>query len=107
MKIALEVTGGFTGKAGKQVIQVDTDQLDPAAAAQLNGDLEQLPDQTWGQFFEAPHPKPWDFIYQLTLGDDGQAKSVRFHLNQGPPGLTRIAEQLKELHNTRDSDTSS
>src|SRR5205085_6081482 len=97
MKIELEVTGGFTGKAGKQSIQVDTDKLDPAEAGRLERDLERLSDGAWGRSFLAPYPKPWDFLHELRLEEDGKQKWVRFHLNQGPPELSSIAEQLKRL----------
>jgi Emfourin len=104
MKIELEVTGGFTGRAGKQLIRVDTDQLNPTVAAQLHKDLEQLPESSWGQSFESPHPKPWDFLHQLRVVEGDTSKSVRFHFNQGPPALSRIAEQLKEIHSIGDKD---
>jgi hypothetical protein len=104
MKLELEVTGGFTGKAGKQLIRIDTDQLGPDVAAQLHRDLEQLPEDTWGQSFLSPHPKPWEFLHELRVVEDGRDRSVRFHLNQGPPALSRIAEQLKEIHSSGDSD---
>jgi hypothetical protein len=107
MKLDLEVTGGFTGKAGKQIMQADTDHLKPDTAARLLRDLMQLPDQTWGQSFTSPHPKPWDFLYRLTVVDNDKEKSVQFHLNQGPPGLTQIAKLLQDLQNTSDNDAHS
>ena len=99
MKIQLEVTGGFTGPAGKQVMQVDTDHLAPTAAARLHHDLEQLPTNTWGQSYVSPKPQSWDFLHHLTVTDDGKEKSVQFHLNQGPPALTQIAQQMTEIQN--------
>jgi len=104
MKFELEVTGGFTGKAGKELIRIDTDQLEPEVAERLHRDLEQLPPQTWGHSFLAPHPKPWDFLHELRVIEDGRDKSVRFHPNYGPPELTRITEQLKELDASDDQD---
>ena len=101
MIFELEVTGGFTGKAGKQLIRIDTDTLGPADAGRLQRDLEQISDDTWGRSFESPHPKPWDFMYELRVEEVGKQKSVRFHLNQGPSDLSKIADQLKKLNSAR------
>lgn len=100
MKIQLKVTGGFTGPAGAQVMEVDTDHLAPAASARLHRDLEQLPPGTWGQSYVSPKPQSWDFMHDLTVTDHGKEKSVQFHLNQGPPALTQIAQQVTEINNT-------
>jgi hypothetical protein len=94
MKVKLEVTGGFTGKAGAQTIEEDTDRLDPATATQIGHALKLLPDQTWGQSYLSPHPKSWDFLHKLTITDAHGEKTVQFHSGVGPPGLTRIAELL-------------
>jgi len=94
MKIKLEVTGGFTGKAGAQTIEEDTDCLDPAIAAQIDHALKLLPDQTWGQSYLSPHPKSWDFLHKLTIIDTHGEKTAQFHSGVGPTGLTRIAELL-------------
>jgi len=99
MKIQLKVTGGFTGPAGAQVMEVDTDHLAPAAAAQLHRDLEQLPAAAWGQSYASPKPQSWDFMHRLTVTDHGKEKSVQFHLNHGPAALTQIVQQMTEINN--------
>jgi len=105
MKIELEGTGGFTGPAGKQVIQVDTDKVGPAVSQRLHRDLEQIPADAWGKSFESAQPKPWDFLYNLSISQDGKQKSVRFHQNQGPPQLSRLVEQLTNLDTPNNANT--
>ncbi|HEX3593930.1 MAG TPA: protealysin inhibitor emfourin [Polyangiaceae bacterium] len=97
MKIELEVTGGFTGPAGKQTISVDTARLPVTDAAPLDRDLERLPHATWGNQYLKAHPKPWDFVHELRISDAGGQRSAKFHLDEGPPELSAIARRLTEL----------
>jgi hypothetical protein len=97
IKITLEITGGFTGRAGKRVIAVDLSQLPEAKAAELHQGLQSIPPTAWGASFFAPHPKPWDFQHVLQVEDGGSTRRVEFHRGQGPPELTRMAEKLIEL----------
>jgi hypothetical protein len=94
--IRLEVIGGFTGKAGKQVIQIELAKLAPEEAAELRRLIERLPDDIWGGSYLAPHPKSWDFrhILQVTEGDN--SRTAVFHGGQGPAELTTIARRLIE-----------
>lgn len=98
VNIELEITGGFTGKAGTQVIRVQPDQLSPALAASLNECLKEVPDDAWGRTFMSAHPQSWDFMYCLRVTQDGKEKSVRFQKNEGPAQLTRASEILIEFN---------
>lgn len=97
MRLSLEVTGGFTGPAGAEKIDVDTARLAPATAGDITRDLERLPPSTWQGTFLKSHPAPWDFVHVLRVVDANGERSTKFHLHEGPPELSAIAERLKEL----------
>jgi len=100
VQLQLEVTGGFTGPLGKQTIQADLDTLKSELASQLRSDLASIPAAAWGSSFIAPHPKPWDFRHVLRVKDQGHERTITFHLDNGPPALSRIARSLGEWHAT-------
>ena len=97
MKISLAISGGFTGKTGKQVIDVDTDDIAPELAKKLHQDIESLPSDSWGESFGSPQPKSWDFWHELNITENGISKSVKFHPDQGPSVLTKLAETMKSI----------
>jgi hypothetical protein len=96
VKLVLEVTGGFTGPAGKQRVEVELEQLPAAEAAQLRTELEEIPETAWGSTFSLAHPKPWDFRHVLSVTSRERDQVVTFHNGAGPPALTRIAKSLLE-----------
>jgi len=96
IKIVLEVTGGFTGPAGKRVVKLVLGELPESKAAELRRELELIPSMAWGRSFFAPHPKPWDFRYLLRVEDGDNTKQTEFHRYQGPAELSRIAEKILE-----------
>jgi len=97
VRLTLEVTGRFTGPAGKQVINLDLARLPRSEAEELRHEVELVPETAWGASFLAPHPKPWDFHHLLRVEDNGREKWVAFHLNEGPSVLTRLSEKLIKL----------
>jgi hypothetical protein len=98
-RVNLEMTGGFTGAAGKQAITLDLGQLPQAKSAELQSGLDSIPEAAWGSSFFAPHPKPWDFHHVLKVEDDqGVTRQVEFHRGQGPPELTGMVDKITELH---------
>lgn len=97
MKVELEITGGYTGRAGTQKIDVDTARLPPNAADAITRDLEQLPASTWQSTFLKAHPAPWDFVHVLRVIDAGRERTTKFHIDEGPRQLSALAERLKEL----------
>lgn len=96
MRLVLEVTGGFTGPAGKRRLEVDTARLDPKAAAPIEHALGQVPGDAWGKKFLAPHPQSFDFLHVLRIADGGD-RSVTFHLHQGPPALSELAKLVEDV----------
>ncbi len=96
-KLVLSSTGGFTGPAGAQTRTVDLATL-PAAKAQHLQQLLQACD-----FTALPHrmakaaPQSWDFEYSLQIESGGQTHTVKFHKDQAPPALKKLAEALDEL----------
>ena len=97
MRLVLEITGGFTGRAGTEKIDVDTAQLAPATADDIARDLGRLPASTWQGTFLKAHPTPGDFVHVLRVADANGERSTKFHLHEGPPELSAIAERLKAL----------
>jgi hypothetical protein len=97
VRVVLEVTGGFTGKAGTQKLEVDTARLSPKDADDLTRDLGRLPPSTWNGSFLKAHPAPWDFLHVLRVVDGAGERTTRFHLHEGPPELSAIAERMKAL----------
>ncbi len=93
MKIVLEITGGFTGKAGKQVIDIDLDQLPSHVASEMQNLIGAVPSSVWGGTYLASHPRPWDFTHELSVRD-GEARSVTFHSGQGHEVLTTLAQRI-------------
>ncbi len=94
MRISLEVTGGFTGRAGTQKIDVDTSALPPAKAKDVARDLERLPASTWQSQYLKAHPQPWDFVHVLCVTDEHGERSTKFHLNEGPKELSSLVDLL-------------
>jgi hypothetical protein len=100
VKLILEVSGGFTGPVGKQVITLDLAQLAKTAAEKLRHELEHVPETAWGASFFSSHPKSWDFRYLLRVEENDKKKQVIFNRNEGPPELTRLAETIISLDPT-------
>jgi hypothetical protein len=96
MKVELEVSGGFAGPAGKQTLQVDSNQLSAGEAGALRRELESIPAASWGGTFLDPHPKPWQFRHELRVTDGPEQRSAVFHLDHGPAALSVIARTLLE-----------
>jgi hypothetical protein len=97
VKIVLEIVGGFTGPAGKQVIKLDLDRLSERAASESRRDLKGVPENVWGASLLAPHPKPWDFRNVLRVEEGGTERNVTFHRSAAPTELTRLADRIIKL----------
>jgi hypothetical protein len=94
----LEIIGGFTGPAGKQMFEFDLSRLPASKAAEIARELRSIPQSAWGSSFLAPHPKSWDFRHVLQVKDeDGTWRQVEFNRNQGPPELTRLVDRICEI----------
>jgi hypothetical protein len=93
----LEVTGGFTGPAGKQTIDVETSRLPAPDRERIERDLERLPSDALGSSHLKAHPQSWDFVHELKVGEGVSERTARFHLDEGPPALSTLARHLTEL----------
>jgi hypothetical protein len=98
LKIRLEITGGFTGPAGKQVVDIDLDQLPEQDALRLRRDIALVSPTIWGGTFLAAHPKSSDFRHLLRLTDDGPERSAVFHRGQAPAALLSLVDDLLAMH---------
>jgi hypothetical protein len=95
LKIVLRKWGGFTGKAGAEVHELDVDSLPPAEASRLRqmvqgAGFSQLP----GRLVK-PAPQPWDFSYSLTIEEGGQSHTVEFHQDAISPALQALVQELQ------------
>jgi len=96
MNIQLEVTGGFTGKAGKQSICLELEKIPDGVATEIRSLLGSIPPSAWGGSFLSNHPRPWDFKQELTVREEGKERTVTFHKGQGPAELTKLTEKILE-----------
>ena len=95
MKIVLRKWGGFTGKAGAEVHELDVDSLPPGEASRFKQLVQgagffQLP----GRLVKAA-PQPWDFNHSLTVEDGGQSHTVEFHQDAIPKPLDTLVKELQ------------
>ena len=96
-RLTLRTVGGFTGPAGAQTRSADLAALPAARAARLRQLLDACQLATLPAQLHTPQPHSWDFEYTLTLRQDGQTHTVRYHLDAAPPALRQLTELLNEL----------
>ena len=95
MKIVLRKWGGFTGKAGAEVHELDVDSLSPGEASRF----KQMVDGAG--FFQLPErltkaaPQPWDFRHSLTIEDGGKSHTVEFHEGAVSPAMSALVGELQ------------
>ena len=94
MRITLRVVGGFTGRAGAEVYEVDVDRLPHDEASRLQrlvaaaGFFSLAPD------VRKPAPASWDFLHELTIADGNKIHTVRFHLDAVPTALRTLCDEI-------------
>lgn len=94
LKLRFEIIGGMSGRAAKQVIEINLSELGQDAADELRHAVESLPQSAWGHSFLSEYPKPWDSLQILTIEEMGHQKSITFHRHEGPPELIRLADRI-------------
>jgi len=92
--IALKVIGGFTGRAGAEVHEVDVDRLPEDDARRLRGLVDAAGISSLPETIKKSAPASWDFLYELTLQDERGSRSLRFHLDAAPAELRTLAEAV-------------
>jgi hypothetical protein len=97
MRIELKSVGGFTGPAGAETINIDTDTLGKSDADCIvkfvkAADIFSLPDKIHLQ-----KPRSWDFLYTLTIEENAAKKTVEFHKDAAPAALQELTEKLEEM----------
>jgi len=91
MKISVEQSGGYAGQTSR-LADIDTDQLDPGTAQEVEQVVRQLSERS-GQSSE---PLGADLLrYTITINEGGSSRSIRFADDGGPE-----VAQLMELVNT-------
>jgi hypothetical protein len=95
LKIVLRKWGGFTGKAGAEVHELDVDSLPPGEASRFKqlvhgADFFQLPER-----LVKTAPQPWDFNHSLTVEEGGKSHTVEFHQDAISPELNTLVEKLQ------------
>jgi hypothetical protein len=96
VKLSLRSVGGVTGPVGPVTRSVDLAALPHERRVHASALLEaarpfELPTQ-----FLLPSPRPWDFLYTLTVADGGRTREVKLHLDAAPPALRALVEWLEE-----------
>ncbi|ASF48392.1 protealysin inhibitor emfourin [Methylovulum psychrotolerans] len=95
MQLNLKITGGFTGAAGAEHYALDLADGPPSQTLRellASADFFTLP-----ATLHNPQPKPWDFLYELSVADGLRQHSVSFHLDAAPAALRLLCEKLKAL----------
>jgi hypothetical protein len=91
MKISVEQSGGFAGQT-THLADIDTEQLDPAAAH----DVEQLVKEL-GARAAQPEPAGMDLMrYTIEITDGGAARTIGF-TDDGSPEMARMMLSLNRL----------
>lgn len=97
MRIVLESIGGFTGPAGKERREVDTDKLRPDRAKHVQDLVARVAPGSWGNDFHMSAPRPWDFRHVLTVDDGNRpARSVQFHEGAAPPEVLALFRAVND-----------
>jgi hypothetical protein len=96
VKIVLRKWGGFTGKAGAEVHELDLAKLPLDEAARLrklveDARLSELPPK-----LSKSAPQPWDFRHSLTVEDGDGSRTVEFHEDAATPELKRLAQEIAQ-----------
>lgn len=95
MKLVLRKWGGFTGKAGAEVHEVDLDALPQAEASRLRALVQGARLDALPAKLTKDQPQPWDFRHSLTVvGDDGSERTVEFHEDAAPEELRALTAEL-------------
>ena len=92
MKLVLRKWGGFTGKAGAEVHELDLDTLPPAEAERLRKLAEHA--RSLPAKLSKSAPQPWDFKHSLTIEDGGKSRTVEFHEDAATPELKALAAEV-------------
>jgi hypothetical protein len=91
MKISVEQSGGYAGQTSR-LADIDTDQLDPGAAQEVEQAVRQLSERS----ARSSEPLGADLLrYTITVNDGGSTRAIRFSDDGGPE-----VSQLMELVNT-------
>jgi hypothetical protein len=97
MRIELRSVGGFTGPIGAKISKIDTDTItkgDEECIINLVkvADIFSLPDK-----IHLSKPRPWDFLYTLTLDENTRTKTVEFHKTAAPAALQELTEKIEDI----------
>lgn len=92
--MTLKIIGGFTGRAGAEVHDVDLDRVSPQDADRLrklvnDARFFSLPDS-----ITKPAPASWDFVHELTVQDESGTHTVRFYPDAASPELRALAKEV-------------
>jgi hypothetical protein len=97
LKLVLRKWGGFTGKAGAEVHEVDLDSLPKPEASRLRKLVDDAQLQALPAKLTKGKPEPWDFHHSLTVvRDDGSQHTVEFHEDAATPELRTLTSELAQ-----------
>jgi hypothetical protein len=95
MKIQFSRSGGFAGPATKRQIEIDTAELPPNEANQLQSlidgaDLASLADRA------AQPPRPDEFRYRITVNDEGRSYTATAADTDMPEAVGPLVDWLSK-----------
>jgi hypothetical protein len=96
VKIVLRKWGGFTGKAGAEIHEVDLAKLPADEAARLRKLVEDARLPELPARLAKSAPQPWDFSHSLTVEDGGSSRTIEFHEDAATPELQRLAQEIAQ-----------
>jgi hypothetical protein len=96
VKIVLRKWGGFTGKAGAEIHEVDLATLSAEEAARLRKLVEDARLPSLPPKLAKSAPQPWDFRHSLTVEDGGSSRTIEFHEDAATPELKRLAQEIAQ-----------
>ena len=97
MRITLKIIGGFTGRAGAETHVVDVERLQADDARRVRNLVAAVRSAALPATIKKAAPASWDFLHELTIEDDAQTQTVRFHLDAAPPELRALTEAVLAL----------
>jgi hypothetical protein len=104
MRIRLESVGGFVGPASPDVTTLDAANLGAARVAALQSklaaaQLEKLPADA-----RKAAPSPQDFLYRLTVDDQGAVRTHTFHLEAVPAAVRELVQEIEDARDAGESE---
>jgi hypothetical protein len=92
MKVSVEQSGGYAGQTSR-LADIDTEQLDPGAAQEVEQVVRQLSERS----AQSSEPLGADLLrYTITVNEGGSARTIHFS-NDGSPQVSQLMDLVNTL----------